>query len=71
VDSFSPACSLVGSDVICTIGNLPRQTGSALHSVTYQALVALPIIGHVTVTGNEADPDPSNHYLRFTTTVTP
>lgn len=72
VDSFSPECTQVGSDVTCTVGDLPVFVGSDLLSVTYQVVSPTsPILGDITVSGNEADPTPSNHHLRLTTTVLP
>jgi len=70
VESFSPACALVGRDVSCNVGNLPLYGGSDWLTVTYRLTVALsPIVGDVTVTSDQFDPDPTNHMLRLTNTI--
>jgi hypothetical protein len=70
--SFPSNCSLVGRDVECSVGDLPLFTPSEWISVHYRALAALtPAIGEVTVTADQVDPDPTNHYVPLSNAVTP
>jgi hypothetical protein len=70
--SFPSNCSLVGRDVECSVGDLPLFTPSQWISVHYRALAALtPAIGEVTVTADQVDPDPTNHYVPLSNAVTP
>jgi hypothetical protein len=61
---------LVGRDVSCSVGSLPLFGGSDWLTVTYRVSVALsPIVGEVSVTSDQFDPEPSNHILRMTNTI--
>jgi hypothetical protein len=70
VDSVSPGCSVSGSYVTCNVGNLPLFGGSNWLTVTYRATIALsPLVGEVTVFSDQFDPEPANHFLRYTNTI--
>ena len=71
VSSFSPQCSASGTSVLCVVGELAYGSGSTWLEVTYLPTSVGALVGEVTATGNEVDSEPSNHWMRFTTTVNP
>ncbi|PYR70443.1 MAG: hypothetical protein DMF87_21165 [Acidobacteria bacterium] len=70
VESVSPGCTPADRDVICQVGSLSPFQASAWLSVTYRVASTLtPAVGEVTVTGDQFDPDPTNHRLRLTNAI--